>query len=119
MRTRELTTVEKFYLDAHKDKDVKELAKELGTAVKTINNYLGKDTVVVAPVVEDKKEEEVKPKQNPLKGKGFINKDGSVIMTESASRQADEFLKELSSNASKVLNATLDDQYNPFPLPTE
>ena len=83
-----LNRVEKFYIDNHSDKGVKDLAEELNRNQKVISKYLGGKTEKVAT-----SEAQDKSKENVIAGELFGHKEGRgvTVMTPAASEQADAF----------------------------
>jgi len=83
-----LNRVEKFYIDNHSDKGVKDLAEELNRNQKVISKYLGGK-----PEKATTSEAQDEGKENVIAGELFGHKDGRgvTIMTPAASEQADSF----------------------------
>ena len=81
-----LNRVEKFYIDNHSDRDVKELAEDLNRNQKIISKYLdSKPETTHTSQAQDKKKEKV------IAGELFGHKEGRgvTVMTPAASETAD------------------------------
>ena len=77
-----LSKAEKFYIENHRDFDIKDLCKDLDRAQSIIKTFLGK-----LPEVQ---------KETPLYKQFARNDKGSTVMTESAASMADD--KRFTSN---------------------
>ena len=83
-----LNRVEKFYIDNHSDKGVKDLAEELNRNQKVVSKYLGGKSEKATT-----SEAQGEGKENVIAGELFGHKDGRgvTVMTPAASEQADSF----------------------------
>lgn len=103
-----ITICQSEYIAAHKDVDPKQLSKNTGLGIRTIKGILKKlqatvtATVVSAtpPVIPNEPPTDTEA-DNPFRMKtgklpGYVEKDGSVIMTPNRSSLDDEIYKEQS-----------------------
>lgn len=96
-----LSKAEKFYIENHRDHDVKDLCKDLDRAQSTVSKFLdtlpGEKTAPIAP-----------SKQETLLSQQFARNDkGSLVMTPNASEMADGKRAEFRAGVSKkVKNCT-------------
>jgi hypothetical protein len=81
-----LNRVEKFYIDNHSDKDVKDIAEELNRNQKIISKYLNSK-----PKTEHTSKAQDEQKETLIAGELFGHKKGRgvTVMTPAASERAD------------------------------
>ena len=81
-----LNRVEKFYIDNHSDKDVKDIAEDLNRNQKIISKYLGSK-----PETEHTSKAQDEQKKTVIAGELFGHKEGRgvTVMTPAASETAD------------------------------
>ena len=81
-----LNRVEKFYIDNHSDKDVKDIAEDLNRNQKIISKYLDSK-----PEAEHTSKAQDEQKETVIAGELFGHKEGRgvTVMTPAASETAD------------------------------
>jgi hypothetical protein len=96
-----LSKAEKFYIENHRELDIKDLCKDLDRAQSTVGKFLetlpGEKT---AKVTSSKKPE-------PQLSKQFARQSGTTVMTPNASIMADEKRPQLAGRKSNRCTTTI------------
>lgn len=92
-KARELTDVEKFYIENNSDKTDSHIASLMsGVGVKTISKYrneLPEDSKQSESITETRQERVERLAGGPKSGELISKRDGSIIMTQQASEVSD------------------------------